>query len=303
MGPPLSPETTHLLKNRDDLTRRLKLGGSQEDLDQLKALSKAIKYKVRKDKREAWKGELDIDSTPRNAWKVARKALGIQSSTTPKSLVNGQGETVSNPLLIAEVLANHFSSKVNTLRQARRTVPVQDPRDRLREYLKERFPSSKHDQGAEGQCVEGEVGARFPSGQGPVTAVPDGPAAVPEGPTADHPAVPADPNKALLRVPTSTLQEISLGKLKSLLTRFKGGKALGGDGLGANLLKLAAQTNLPALLHIVNLSIREGRFASRWKFHLVLPDHKKGDRQLPDNYRPVCHLVEVGRVVELVVWD
>ena len=143
LGPPLSPETIRLFKNRDDLTRRLKLGGTQEDLDQLKALSKAIKYKVRKDKREAWKGELDIDSTPRNAWKVARKALGIQSSTTPKSLVNGQGETVSNPLLIAEVLANHFSSKVNTLRQARRTVPVQDPRDRLRQYLKERFPGSE----------------------------------------------------------------------------------------------------------------------------------------------------------------
>ena len=24
---------------------------------------------------------------------------------------------------------------------------------------------------------------------------------------------------------------------------------------------------------------------------------------MPENFRPVCHLVEVGRVVELVVWD
>ena len=73
--------------------------------------------------------------------------------------------------------------------------------------------------------------------------------------------------------------------------------------MGGNLLKLSAQTNFPVLLHIVNLPIREGRFCMRWKFHLIILHHKKRDRQSPDIYRQVCHLVEVGRVVKLVVWD
>ena len=78
---------------------------------------------------------------------------------------------------------------------------------------------------------------------------------------------------------------------------------MGGDNLGANLLKLAATVTLPGLLHLVNQSILKGHFCTRWKFHLVYPHYKKGDRTLPENFRPVCHLVEVGRVVELVVWD
>ena len=76
---------------------------------------------------------------------------------------------------------------------------------------------------------------------------------------------------------------------------------MGGDNLCSYLLKLATQMTFPALLHFVNQSITEGRFCTRWKYHLIFPHHKKGNRQDSDNYRPVCHLVEVGKVVELVV--
>ena len=112
-----------------------------------------------------------------------------------------------------------------------------------------------------------------------------------EGETASgHPPGPS-PSGQDTGVPPFQLQEITLGQLAKLMRRYKGGKALGGDNLGGNLLMLAATTNLPALLHVVNLSIREGRFCTRWKFHLVIPHHKKGERQSPDNYRPVCHLI------------
>ena len=123
---------------------------------------------VRKDKRDTWRDELEVDSSPRNAWKVARKVLGQQSSTSPNSLINKQGQTVTNPLLMAEVLSDHFASKVNTLRQTRRLVPVVNPRDRLKEYLEARFPSSQQDlessqQGGEGEG-ESTTHARHPSG-------------------------------------------------------------------------------------------------------------------------------------------
>ena len=36
---------------------------------------------------------------------------------------------------------------------------------------------------------------------------------------------------------------------------------------------------------------------------MAVPHHKKGDKFLVGNYRPVCHLIELGKLVELVVWD
>ena len=36
---------------------------------------------------------------------------------------------------------------------------------------------------------------------------------------------------------------------------------------------------------------------------MVHPHHKKGSREDPDNYRPVCHLVEMGKLTGMVVWD
>ena len=99
------------------------------------------------------------------------------------------------------------------------------------------------------------------------------------------------------------LQPISQIKMWKLLKRYRGGKALGGDSLDGHLIKTASKVLLPALTHIVNLSIKEGTFLERWKFHVVLPHHKSGGREDPDNFRPVCHLVELGKLVELVVWE
>ena len=55
-------------------------------------------------------------------------------------------------------------------------------------------------------------------------------------------------------------------------------------------------------MHLINLSIREGRFSSRWKPQLIFPHHKKKDKDLLENYRPVSHLVQVGIMVEYAVY-
>ena len=55
-------------------------------------------------------------------------------------------------------------------------------------------------------------------------------------------------------------------------------------------------------MHLINLSIREGRFSSRWKPQLIFPHHKKKSRDLLENYRPVSHLVQIGIMVEYAVY-
>ena len=83
---------------------------------------------------------------------------------------------------------------------------------------------------------------------------------------------------------TSSLQEITANKQKELLKRYKGGKAVGGDGLHCYLIKNASRVILPTLLHIINLSIKERQFMDRWKFEVECPHFKKGSRHLLDNY-------------------
>ena len=55
-------------------------------------------------------------------------------------------------------------------------------------------------------------------------------------------------------------------------------------------------------MHLINLSIKEARFSSRWKPQLIFPHHKKKEKDLLANYRPVSHLVQVGLMVEYAVY-
>ena len=56
-----------------------------------------------------------------------------------------------------------------------------------------------------------------------------------------------------------------------------------------------------ALLQLVNKSIEQRKFAKNWKPQLVKPLHKKKEKTLVGNFRPVSNLVEVGKVAEYAV--
>ena len=54
-------------------------------------------------------------------------------------------------------------------------------------------------------------------------------------------------------------------------------------------------------LQLVNKSIEQRKFAKNWKPQLVKPLHKKKEKTLVGNFRPVSNLVEVGKVAEYAV--
>ena len=53
---------------------------------------------------------------------------------------------------------------------------------------------------------------------------------------------------------------ISQLKMRKLFRKYGGGRALGGDSLDGHLIKTASKVLLPALTHLVNLSIKEWTF-------------------------------------------
>ena len=55
------------------------------------------------------------------------------------------------------------------------------------------------------------------------------------------------------------------------------------------------------LTYIINTSILQGKFPTSWKKAKIIPIHKKGDRKIMKNYRPVSLLNVAGMVCERIV--
>ena len=103
--------------------------------------------------------------------------------------------------------------------------------------------------------------------------------------------------------PEFKLKKIGIPTLRKALKRMKGKRVHGRDEIDSFSLKLAAPLIEDSLLHLVNLSIESENFATPWKPQLILPFHKKKEKTKVENYRPVSHLVEVGKLVEYIVGE
>ena len=59
---------------------------------------------------------------------------------------------------------------------------------------------------------------------------------------------------------------------------------------------------LPAITHVINLSISQGIFPIMWKHAKIVPLLKKGDPLLAKNYRPVALLPILSKILEKAVF-
>ena len=86
-----------------------------------------------------------------------------------------------------------------------------------------------------------------------------------------------------------------------MVAGLKNSKSCGMDNIDTYVLKLMADDVLPAITHIVNLSIQQGVFPSMYKLAKVIPLLKKDDPLEPKNYRPVAILcvISKGRVQKI----
>ena len=82
---------------------------------------------------------------------------------------------------------------------------------------------------------------------------------------------------------------------------MKSKRVHGTDWIDSYSIKMASPLLEDNLLHMVNLSIRQSKFATNWKPQLIHPLHKKKAKDLIENYRPVSHLVQVRKITEYAV--
>ena len=116
-----------------------------------------------------------------------------------------------------------------------------------------------------------------------------------------------DPTRILKKIMMHRTSTFSLScvhpeSVRKIIVNLKNSKSCGVDTIDTNTLKIMVDDILPAVTHIVNLSIQQSVFPAQYKIAKVIPLLKKGDPLLPKNYRPVAILCVLSKVVERVVY-
>ena len=107
----------------------------------------------------------------------------------------------------------------------------------------------------------------------------------------------------MLDIPTTTLDRIEVNseEVEDILKSLDTSKAVGPDGIHPRVLKESSSVLCKPLTDLFNFSLRKCIFPDSWKRANVVPIHKKSDKSLVDNYRPVSLLSIIGKVMERII--
>ena len=99
-----------------------------------------------------------------------------------------------------------------------------------------------------------------------------------------------------------SLKPVHPDTVDKLISNLRNSGSVGLDYIGTGIIKQAKDELLPAITHIINLSINQSKFPAQFKKAKVVPLFKSGDRLNPTNYRPVAILPIWSKLVERAVF-
>ena len=101
------------------------------------------------------------------------------------------------------------------------------------------------------------------------------------------------------RSQTFSSAPVTPDNIEKIISSLKNSKASGVDMVDTYILKLIKSDIVPAVCHIVNLSLQSNKFPTKWKIAKVIPLYKgKGCKFDPKNYRPVAILPILSKILE-----
>ena len=92
-------------------------------------------------------------------------------------------------------------------------------------------------------------------------------------------------------------------QVKKIISSLNSSSAFGLDQIDTSIIKLIKTEILPAVTHVINLSISTRKFPTAWKKSKVVPLHKKEDPLNPKNYRPVAIVPILSKILERVIFN
>ncbi|GFG36078.1 hypothetical protein Cfor_09207 [Coptotermes formosanus] len=98
-------------------------------------------------------------------------------------------------------------------------------------------------------------------------------------------------------IPVTEIEVIDT--IKSL----KNKNSSGYDGISINILKHCTNEISKPLTFICNFSLATGVYPDRFKFAIVRPTHKNGDKSTTTNYRPTSLLISCSKILETIMFN
>ena len=96
---------------------------------------------------------------------------------------------------------------------------------------------------------------------------------------------------------------ISEEKIINIIRSLNPNKAHGWDAISVRMIKLSdVSLVLPLKITFTNC-LRHGLFPEMWKYANVVPVHKKSEKNLKGNYRPISLLPSFGKILEKLIHD
>ena len=89
-------------------------------------------------------------------------------------------------------------------------------------------------------------------------------------------------------------------EIKRIIAKSKATKP-GPDNIPMKLIKNNVNTLSPIITYLVNLSLRTGIFPDVHKIGKIVPLFKNKDKYDISNYRPICLLNAMGKILEKIV--
>ena len=80
-------------------------------------------------------------------------------------------------------------------------------------------------------------------------------------------------------------------------------KAHGHDDISIRMIKICDKSLLKSLIILFENSIKSSCYPDIWKRSNIIPVHKKNDKQLVNNYRPISLLPIFGKILEKIIFN
>ena len=96
---------------------------------------------------------------------------------------------------------------------------------------------------------------------------------------------------------------ISDEKILNIIRSLYPNKAHGWDEISTRMIKLSNIALVPPLRIIFANCLRRGLFPAIWKYANIVPVHKKNEKNLKENYRPISLLSIFGKILEKFMYD
>ena len=95
---------------------------------------------------------------------------------------------------------------------------------------------------------------------------------------------------------------VTADEITRIIYNFPNNKAPGIDNINSKLLKEVSDIIVDPLAYIFNLSFTKGIVPDLLKIAKVIPIYKKGERNLPSNYRPISLLSIFDKILEKLMY-